>query len=439
MDGARDASLNASPGMPDALSTTVPVWCAVVNAVTFPDRPLELFLPPHLLATTHAQVSALLPGFVSSLRALGLSSSALLLPPPDGVLTKPLRPYWITHDSAHLPAAGTVVFDDYRPVFCLTASRRDDGESPSSYVQGAGDDTENWARGLTPALFWANKDALLAAEERDLPDIIAGLVREHAATETAAAVTTDGTPALTAPSIINDGSSKVPLTNLISVCSLSLALPLITTTKDNHHTCAVIMLRSSVPATPRETWVRSRRHMDVHLGKHKQASRNLRLALPHICAFAAAFWSAASPCGEVVVACESGRDLSVGAALALSCYLFDEQGAFRPPPEEQQQQHQQQQHHQQQEQHQQEPAAPAAPAAPAVPAAPAAPVAPAAPAAPAPPAATAGDGAKVGERHFTKSLVKMKLAGIMTAFPHANPSRQTLQSVNSFLMDWTRA
>jgi tRNA A64-2'-O-ribosylphosphate transferase len=37
---------------------------------------------------------------------------------------------------------------------------------------------------------------------------------------------------------------------------------------------------------------------------------------------------------------------------------------------------------------------------------------------------------------FTKSLVKIRLGSIMTTFPEANPSRATLQSVNSFLMDW---
>lgn len=77
----------------------------------------------------------------------------------------------------------------------------------------------------------------------------------------------------------------------------------------------------------------------------------------------------------MTVACESAKDTSVGAALALSCYLFDDEGQFRVPDE---------------------------------------------------------------TARFTKTLVKMRLARIMTAYPEANPSRQTLQSVNSFLMDWTK-
>jgi tRNA A64-2'-O-ribosylphosphate transferase len=76
-----------------------------------------------------------------------------------------------------------------------------------------------------------------------------------------------------------------------------------------------------------------------------------------------------------VIACDSGRDLSVGTALALSCYLFDDEGNFRIPDE---------------------------------------------------------------TCSFTKSVVKIRLGTIMTAYPGGNPSRNTLQSVNSFLMDWRK-
>jgi tRNA A64-2'-O-ribosylphosphate transferase len=39
---------------------------------------------------------------------------------------------------------------------------------------------------------------------------------------------------------------------------------------------------------------------------------------------------------------------------------------------------------------------------------------------------------------FTKDLIKKRLGGIMAIYPEANPSRSTLQSVNSFLMDWKK-
>ncbi|EFY84136.1 putative 2'-O-ribosyl phosphate transferase RIT1 [Metarhizium acridum CQMa 102] len=331
--------------MPDALSTTVPIWCTVLNTILLPSHPLssQLFLPPHLLPTTHAQITALFPQFVASFKALNLQD----LPK----IAKPLRPFWVTQDSVlgpHLEAQdqtpGTI-YASYRPVICLTASRRNTSTSEidsNGYIQGAADDTENWARGLTPALFWANRDLLLSTPEPELPGLIASLVR-------------------TAPAIAADNPTT-QLTPQISVC----ALPLPPSTG-----CCISLTNAP---TPKDGWAKSATSMDVGLGKHKTASRNLRTALPHICDFASACLQR-DPQGMVTVACESGKDTSVGAALALSCYLFDDEGQFRVPDE---------------------------------------------------------------TARFTKTLVKMRLGRIMTVYPEANPSRQTLQSVNSFLMDWAK-
>ena len=118
--------------------------------------------------------------------------------------------------------------------------------------------------------------------------------------------------------------------------------------------------------------------MEVGLGKSKTASRNLRNALPDICAFAARSLhrsqaDTARP-GIIVVACETGRDISIGAALALWCRLYDDDGNLRPQ-----------------------------------------------------------DGAGVS---FTKDAIKARLGVIMMKYPDVNPNRATLQSVNSYLMDW---
>jgi tRNA A64-2'-O-ribosylphosphate transferase len=78
---------------------------------------------------------------------------------------------------------------------------------------------------------------------------------------------------------------------------------------------------------------------------------------------------------RVVVLCESGRDLSVGVALAIYCWCFDDAGNVR------------------------------------------------------------SDSDRVT---FTKTSIRVRLGHIVTALPEANPSRATLQSVNSFLMDWRK-
>ena len=69
---------------------------------------------------------------------------------------------------------------DWYPVFLCTASqfpqhKTDDQGVEDGYIQGAGDDSENWAQDLTPSLFWEYKDRLLATCEEDLPTLIADL------------------------------------------------------------------------------------------------------------------------------------------------------------------------------------------------------------------------------------------------------------------------
>ncbi|OTA01554.1 hypothetical protein A9Z42_0018730 [Trichoderma parareesei] len=396
------------------------------NDGLYPSRQTQLFLPPYLPASTHAQITALIPSFLSSLKELNLN-----LPTS---LTKPLRPLWITQDSSlpppppPPPPSGDseedddldqdqgVIFQDYRPVICCTASRRVVGSEvdEGGYIQGAGDDTENWAMGLTPDVFWANAETLLSASDAELPELISKLVQEAKTARTA--------PPGDGRAETQASLPRKQLTPYISVRALSpldLASPpsppLPTTpsspsseeTKDKAPTECLILLTET--QTPKESWFLSPTLLRVGLGKHKTASRNLRLALPDICSFAAEFLLKANnnnkqqqqqqqqvanvvsddatssdggqqqqqqpppPLPQIVVACDSGRDLSVGVALALSCYLFDDKGRLRDP----------------------------------------------------------GEGPS-----FTKTLVKMRLGAVMTAYPEANPSRNTLQSVNSFLMDW---
>ncbi|KAM0256384.1 hypothetical protein ACHAQJ_005035 [Trichoderma viride] len=371
--------------MPDALSTTIPIWCTVLNLALLPNHPLssKLFLPPYLSASTHSQILALIPSFLSSLKELNLTFPKSL--------TKPLRPLWITQESS-LPVSldsdddssmsngydedQGVIFQDYRPIICCTASRRVVGSEVDAggYIQGAGDDTENWAMGLTPDVFWANTTDLLSCPEADLPDLIVRLVEEAKVQRQSAASSGDGSSQATL--------ARKQLTPYISVRPISpldLSTP---STKQNQNECLILL--TDTPPTPKDSWIQSPTQMCVGLGKHKTASRNLRLSLPDICSFAALFLEkhdgphsasdTASP-PQIIVACDSGKDLSVGAALALSCYLFDDQGMFRVPDE------------------------------------------------------------KVS---FTKTLVKIRLGTVMTVYPEANPSRATLQSVNSFLMDWRK-
>uniref|UniRef100_A0A8H7K8H2 Initiator tRNA phosphoribosyl transferase n=1 Tax=Bionectria ochroleuca TaxID=29856 RepID=A0A8H7K8H2_BIOOC len=322
--------------MPDALSTTIPVWCNVLNLALLPSNPnsRRLFLPPSLPATTHAQISALIPQFLSSLHDLKLPLPTSLTNPSARYLRR-LQTRRLLHRQ---PEGGR-----------QRGGRR-------GYIQGAADDTENWAHGLTPPVFWHNASELLEAPEAELPDLIAKLVAQHRADEEARGGESDRRHRLL-PQI---SVSPLPLSSQEPAAAAA----------DEWH----IALTSET--TPRDTWVKSPRRMEVGVGRNKNASKNLRLALPDICDFAAKCFSApgSSP-AQIVIGCESGKDISVGTALAINCYLFTDDNQFRIPDQ---------------------------------------------------------------DVSFTKTLVKTRLGRIMTAFPAANPSRTTLQSVNSFLMDWRK-
>ncbi|KAI1776202.1 initiator tRNA phosphoribosyl transferase [Hypoxylon cercidicola] len=337
--------------MPDALSKTVPIWCCVLNRVLFPDDVdrHELFTPPNAVSRSeHAQIEARIPEHVASLKALGVDVDAL-----RRQLRKPVRPVWVTQESQLVPT--DEVFEDFHPVICCTSSRRVLGGemSEGGYIQGAGDDTENWALGLTPPVFWRHADVLLSTPEPELSDLVRSLVADHDAD-----VDTAG-PKQVAPCLF---VGCLPLTN-----------------QPSPSTCTVAIYSKTTDAS---SWVKSPSLMEVGVGKHKLASRNLRLALPSISDFVQRFIERPDPSvgsgaagssepRRVLVACETGKDISVGVALALLCRHFDDEGNFcvRPPSE-----------------------------------------------------------------GYTKSDIRVRLSRIMTQFPEANPSRTTLQSVNSFLM-----
>ncbi|KAI1462286.1 initiator tRNA phosphoribosyl transferase [Annulohypoxylon moriforme] len=339
--------------MPDALSKTVPIWCCVLNHVLFPETPAfhELYTPPNAVSESeHAQIESRISGHVDSLRELDINLHVL-----RQQLKKPLRPVWVTQESQLVPT--DEIFDAFHPVICCTSSRRVLGGemSEGGYIQGAGDDTENWALGLTPPVFWRHADVLLSTPEPDLSDLVRSLVSDEGA---------------------NMGSASP---RQIAPCLFVSCLPLCDASSPS--TCVVAVYSKT---TDPSSWIKSPLLMEVGVGKHKLASRNLRLALPSISDFVRRFLERASDSSSsedsesnspeprrIVIACETGKDISIGVALALLCQHFDSEGRFNPQP---------------------------------------------------------------SPSGHTKSDIRVKLSRIMTNFPEANPSRTTLQSVNSFLM-----
>ncbi|KAI9511458.1 initiator tRNA phosphoribosyl transferase [Russula earlei] len=152
-------STRAGKRIPDALSKTVPIWCAVINRATYlrsldpSEAAASLHTPPGAVsAHEHAQIAARLDSW-----AAALADSSYGLPR----LTRPLRPLWITPASTRFPHIAPDA--SFLPIMCVSASRAvhagiERRSGGFSYVQGSGDDHE----GLTPRLFWRHRTELLS-------------------------------------------------------------------------------------------------------------------------------------------------------------------------------------------------------------------------------------------------------------------------------------
>ncbi|EGO00765.1 hypothetical protein SERLA73DRAFT_51306, partial [Serpula lacrymans var. lacrymans S7.3] len=174
-------STRAGKRMPDSLSKTVPIWCAVINRAIHRLKPSsetanwnnKLYTPPGVVsAQEHDRIESRLDGWADDLVA-----SFYRLPE----LTLPLRPIWITPSTSVFPEFLDVGDRKYIPVICLSASKQifDGMERRAhafTYIQGSGDDHELWGMGLTPDLFWQNREKILNESREGLPVLVRSIV-----------------------------------------------------------------------------------------------------------------------------------------------------------------------------------------------------------------------------------------------------------------------
>jgi tRNA A64-2'-O-ribosylphosphate transferase len=330
--------------MPDALSKTIGIWIVVLNRLLFDQRPdsHELMTPSEVVSDSeHSQIEERLDQFVEEVRRLDLNLDEL-----RDKVKKPMRPYWVTPatslDSLSKPSDD----DSFATVVLCTASSKPSSEirNDPGYVQGAADDHEAWSCALTAPVFWKNSAMLLSTAEDDLPAKIAELVNDTAIKK---GVTL---PALIKPTtsvFVGDESTIEQAGSTIDVlvyCGSTLD-PLV---------------RKRV-----ETSGGSVVHLSCTSGKN--GSRQLRASLQNLEELEKI--DKANP--TILVAGQDGKDMAVGAALAIICSFIDESGkidcANRQPI-------------------------------------------------------------------INKAEIKKRLSWIIVSKPDAAPSRATLQSVNSYLM-----
>ncbi|KAL4800198.1 tRNA A64-2'-O-ribosylphosphate transferase [Aspergillus venezuelensis] len=281
--------------MPDALSKTIPIWCAVFNRTLFPLETAyhSVELPPNYLgASEESQIENRIDGFVHSLKSLKLDLDEL-----KQQLGKPIRVAWANRTYFH--PTDLRKGKDYNLFVLCSASKRVHGAeiSEGGYIQGAGDDSEAWAHGLTPPVFWAHKSTLLSTAEEYLPDIIESLTQEHR-------MQTSGQQAtLIAPS----RNLYISQTDPILLDKFDL----------------VIDCNNAEPTE-------NPRRLNLGCISSKQGGRDLRNHLEKVRDFISSRLSAA-PSQSLLVMCDSGKDLSAGVLLSIICLFYDDGGEFVGP------------------------------------------------------------------------------------------------------------
>ncbi|KAB8075940.1 tRNA A64-2'-O-ribosylphosphate transferase [Aspergillus leporis] len=282
--------------MPDALSKTVPIWCAVINRALFPSdtayHPVQ-FPPNFLPASEESQIGHRIDDFVKSLKDLKLDLDDL-----RQQLGKPIRVAWANRSYFH--PTDLQKGDEYNLFVACSASKRVHGAemSEGGYIQGAGDDSEGWAHGLTPPVFWAHKSTLSKTGEEDLPELIGSLVEEHRKQDSGQQAT------LIAPTRNLYISPADPQLNASGAYDL------------------IINCNESPEASEDHA-----KRLNLGCGLSKVGSRDLRKHLHKVVAFATSQLESNSS-QSLLITCESGKDLSAGVLLAILCLCYDDEGHF---------------------------------------------------------------------------------------------------------------
>ena len=179
--------------------------------------------------------------------------------------------------------------------------------SEGGYIQGAGDDSEGWSHGLTPAMFWQNIDRLMRTPEEELPEMIRQLIAKQEA-------------------------NKVPGSTVVVMPTSLVYLGVLSSSEDlrsDESNCSIIC---GTPRPAKETLGKGEegritRTLYLDCGSGKLGSRALRTELQHLQPFMQKILSARER-PTILVACSTGRDLSIGVALAVLCLYFADDGTI---------------------------------------------------------------------------------------------------------------
>ncbi|KAJ5524697.1 hypothetical protein N7494_011347 [Penicillium frequentans] len=282
--------------MPDALSKTIPIWSAVLNRALFPTETAchAVQLPPNYLGKSEeSQIENRIDGFVHSLKSLKLDLDQL-----RQQLGKPIRVAWANPEYFY---PTDLRKDDASCLFVLcSASKRVHGAemSEGGYIQGAGDDSEGWAHGLTPPVFWANQAALKQTSEEDLPDLIAELIAEYQQQR---------------------GEQEATLISPTKNLYINPTDPRV----NGSGRYDLVIDCNGDPATVED----NPKLLNLGCASAKLGSRDLRKSLDKVRDFVNAQLGS-DPSQSILITCDTGKDLSAGTLLAIVCQFYNDNGEF---------------------------------------------------------------------------------------------------------------
>eukprot|EP01062_Namystynia_karyoxenos_P037285 TRINITY_DN27156_c1_g1_i2.p1 TRINITY_DN27156_c1_g1~~TRINITY_DN27156_c1_g1_i2.p1 ORF type:complete len:521 (+),score=107.15 TRINITY_DN27156_c1_g1_i2:57-1565(+) len=319
---------------PDAFNRTIPVWCLVLNDLlglepAREDSPVLAHLP----GSERAQIVRRAPEWVAAARGCGVEWAA-------SGLKRALRSGRAGAAELLSQCARAAAVAEAHPTIALVSCSDPEPEAADRcswcYVQGAGDDHESWAQGLSPALFWAHAEQLCALDQTPggcaaAADAIvaaarsadpgAGVWQQAAGLAGAAVCAVPGTPLVLAPLGASEG--------LRAGGALHSLLSVLPGRPDPEPSGCAVLFDGAASREPLATdgdlvvVIRPGSKRDMQLAL-PLALRWLRLRLADCC-------SGQSSAGSTVaLCCPTGNDASVALAVACLAALSADGRSFDP-------------------------------------------------------------------------------------------------------------
>ncbi|CCD27224.1 tRNA A64-2'-O-ribosylphosphate transferase NDAI_0K00350 [Naumovozyma dairenensis CBS 421] len=323
--------------IPDALSKTIPIWCAVLNYIML--RELKggndivkvedcLFVPPATVPKSEYDcILQKIPTLVEKLDKLEIINANELISTFHGKL---LRPLWIYPGSSILHSSRDVFTGEKTKalaweapeniipiVLCTISYQAQDGVDKRygfTYVQGAADDHELWSCGLTPELFWSHINYLGNPTHSD--DELMEYVRHmiEMKIKDSAAKTVE----LTMDAIFPNGVD--PITPEISLGKIDNNIKI---TKSMLHEfkkgfSLVVILSETVTLNSDDKDEQQSDSVKIYklTSGSKKSSKRLRTEIPKIYEVMRENLTNGKP---ILICCNTGTDISIGIILTILC------------------------------------------------------------------------------------------------------------------------